>query len=249
MNKLLLAVLFALGVGSVSCQDKSKNGQTQQNPAAINETIDVNAFQKKFTETKDAQLLDVRTPGEYEEGHLKGSKNIDWRGSFEKEITQLDKSKPVFVYCLGGGRSAAAAEKMMAMGFTTVYNMEGGFLKWTEANKPVDYPASALDKYKGMTQAEYLKMVGEPKDKLVLVDFNAKWCGPCQKMLPMLHKVAEERKDKMTMLMVDADQHKSLLKEKGISSIPYFEMYKNGKLVWKGGGYMDEETFLKETGL
>lgn len=250
MKKILFALLLGFALTEVSCQEKNDQKSTQNSKAALNETIDVDAFQKKQAELKDVQLLDVRTPDEYNEGHLKGALNIDWRGTdFADQVAKLDKNKPVMVYCLGGGRSSAAAEKMQEMGFTTIYNMEGGFMKWTNANKPVDYPQSALGADKGMSNADYLKMVSADKNKYVLVDFNAKWCGPCRKMMPMLEKITAERKDKLTMLQVDADQNKGLLKEKGISSIPYFELYKEGKLVWKHTGYMDEESFLKESGL
>jgi len=253
MKKIIATVLVALSLGA-SCQDKEKpkqgDGKVVLAVSLVNETIAVDEFQKKMSELKDAQLLDVRTPGEYEDGHLKGALNINWKGNdFEQQASKLDKTKPVLVYCLGGGRSAAAAEKMQAMGFTAIYNMEGGFMKWTSANKPVDYPASALDKPQGMSVADYTKKISAEKKEYVLVDFTAKWCGPCKKMMPMLEKIAGEKKDKLSLMKVDADENKGLLKEKGINSIPYFELYRNGKLVWKHGGYMDEETFLKETKL
>ena len=82
-------------------------------------------------------MLDVRTPAEYTQGHLSNARNIDWNGGeFEKSIAKLDKSKPVFVYCLSGGRSAAAASKMRSIGFREVYELSGGFAKWKAAKLP-----------------------------------------------------------------------------------------------------------------
>jgi thioredoxin 1 len=214
----------------------------------VNQTISPDDFQKKLAESKQAQLLDVRTPTEYEEGYIEGAINIDWRSAdFAEKAAKLDKSKPVLVYCLGGGRSAAAAAKLREMGFVEVYNLDGGYMKWTAQDKPVKYPAGAA-KSSGMSLAEYEKLISGTS-KYVLVDFTAKWCRPCQQMKPMLNKLAAEKKDKLELKMVDADENKSLLKEKKIDAIPYFELYKNGKLVWKHQGAIEEADLLRETGL
>ncbi len=252
MKKIFLASLLIFAMYEASAQNKSKNKEPVKETAKIvNETISVDDFQKKLGENKNVQLVDVRTPEEYNEGHVKGAVNINYKADdFATQIEKLDKSKTTMVYCLGGGRSAGAAEQMQKTGFTTVYNMQGGMLKWNAANKPVVSPQSALDKpATGMSLAEYTKLVTGEKDKYVLADFTAKWCGPCQKMLPMLHKISEEKKDKLTLVKVDADLNKSLLQEKGISGIPVLELYLNGKLVWKHLGYIDESTFLSETKL
>lgn len=236
MKRTFLIYYFALLLAAVSCRGQ----HVPELPA--------NEFEKKLASAKNAQLVDVRTPTEFEEGYLAGAVNMDWRSAdFEKRAAGLDKGKPVLLYCLSGGRSAAAAAKLQAMGFAEVYNLEGGFLKWTAANKPVSYPSGA-GQPTGMTLDEYKKLV-VGKRKYVLVDFTATWCRPCQQMKPMLNKVAGEKKDKLQLLLVDADEHKNLLKEKGIDAIPYFELYEGGKLVWKHQGAIDENTLLKETGL
>jgi rhodanese-related sulfurtransferase len=102
-------------------------------------TLSVAEFEQKLKSTDSAQLVDVRTADEYASGHLTGSQNIDWNGEgFEKQIQQLDKTKPVFVYCRSGRRSAEAMNKMNELGFTQVYNLAGGILQWTEEGKPVE---------------------------------------------------------------------------------------------------------------
>jgi thioredoxin 1 len=251
MKKIFLISFLFFLIGEISAQDKSKKKeQVDETPRNVNETISVDEFQKKLAE-KDVQVIDVRTPEEYNEGHLKGALNINYKADdFASEITKLDKNKPTLVYCLGGGRSTGAAEQMQKKGFTTIYNMQGGMIKWNAANKPVEYPSSALDREKpGMTMADYNKMIVGEKDKYILIDFTAKWCGPCQKMMPMLHKISEEKKAKLTLIKIDADENKNLLKGKGITGIPVLELYLNGKLVWKRNGYISEEEFLTETGL
>ena len=64
--------------------------------------------------------------------------NINWNGDqFEAEAAKYDKTKPIFVYCRVGGRSAKAADKLSQMGFKEVYNLEGGIIQWTESGFPV----------------------------------------------------------------------------------------------------------------
>ena len=69
--------------------------------------------------------------------NLPNAKNIDWNGNnFDQEIASFDKSKPVFVYCLSGGRSSSAAKKMRSEGLNEVYELKGGIMKWRAANLP-----------------------------------------------------------------------------------------------------------------
>ena len=92
------------------------------------QVLDVESFSNKITETPQALLLDVRTSGEFGGGHLPKATNIDFRSEgFSKEIDKLDKSKPVLIYCLSGGRSAQAAEMMRAKGFQ-VTELKGGYI-------------------------------------------------------------------------------------------------------------------------
>ena len=75
----------------------------------FSQVLSVDEFEKKYAEMPTAQLVDVRTTGEYGGGHLPKAQNIDYRSAdFTQKIQSLDKTKPVFVYCLAGGRSAEA---------------------------------------------------------------------------------------------------------------------------------------------
>ena len=81
-------------------------------------------------------VLDVRTPKEYAEGHLKGSVNINYFDKdFKGQVAKLDKSKPVYVYCHSGGRSSKAMTIMQGEGFKTVYNLTGGYSAWKTVHK------------------------------------------------------------------------------------------------------------------
>lgn len=86
------------------------------------------------------QLLDVRTQEEWDEGHLKGAKRVDFtaEGFLEKAKAALDPKKPVLVYCRSGGRSAKATQALREAGFATVHDMDGGITAWQKAGKPVE---------------------------------------------------------------------------------------------------------------
>jgi len=86
---------------------------------------------KEILEIEGIQLVDVRTPGEYKQGHLPNALNIDFLDSnFEAKIQQLDKTKPVIVYCQRGSRSAKCASQLIANGFVKIYDLDLGFSKW-----------------------------------------------------------------------------------------------------------------------
>lgn len=98
--------------------------------------LSVDEFKKTLSEDPTIQLVDVRTPAEYAEGHLAGAVNIDWFGKdfMDQAEAHLDKTRPVLVYCRSGRRSAAAAAALEKQGYS-VSNMLGGYLAWCKAGK------------------------------------------------------------------------------------------------------------------
>ena len=84
-------------------------------------------------------VLDVRRPDEFEKGHLPDAVNINWqnKNEFVEKAGRLDKSKPIYVYCLAGVRSSDAAEWLVKNGFTKVIDLEGGIGAWKKARKPI----------------------------------------------------------------------------------------------------------------
>ena len=99
--------------------------------------LDVNAFSDKADDPA-VFLVDVRTPEEYAEGHLRGAVNIDWNGPdfLVRMETACPKETPVAVYCRSGRRSAEAAGTLAKAGYQ-VDNLLGGIQAWEEAGKPV----------------------------------------------------------------------------------------------------------------
>lgn len=78
------------------------------------------------------------------------------------------------------------------------------------------------------------------KNDLVLVDFYANWCGPCQMLSPVLEELEKENKN-LTIVKIDVDKNESLARTHGIMSIPALEIYKKGTLVSKHIGYASKE--------
>ena len=78
-----------------------------------------------------AVLVDVRRPDEYALGYIPGAVNMEVTApDFARRVAKLDKTKPTYLYCRSGARSAKAAAQLTAAGFTDVHNLLGGVLDW-----------------------------------------------------------------------------------------------------------------------
>ncbi len=205
-------------------------------------SLSAKAFAEKLKALPEAPVIDVRTAEEFSSGHLNNAVNYDWNGSqFEAQIKILDKSKPVFVYCLSGGRSAAAASKMRADGFTEVYELEGGMMKWRNENLPEttnDQVSST-----GMSEQDFRSLLNS--DKIILIDFYADWCVPCKKMEPYLNDISKEQKNTLTLIRINVEENQELCQKLGISAIPVLQVYKNRKMTWTNTGFVEKEKVLK----
>ncbi len=185
-------------------------------------------------------LLDVRTPGEFAKGHLPHAVNIDWYArDFERHVAGLDRTRPVFVYCLSGDRSAKAARRLAADGFARVYDLAGGIISWRAAGLP---QAAAETVPRGLTRAEFDRLVDG--EKPVLVDFYAEWCIPCRQMKPYLEALARDRAASLRVERIDADDNQALLRELAIDGLPTLELYRRGTVVWKKTGFTSREDLL-----
>ena len=123
-----IVYLFTVLVVLVSCQSQKKEGVKLVNPTAFSENIIEN----------EGQIIDVRTSREYNSGHIEGATNIHlYDKDFKNRIEELDKDKPVYVYCKLGGRSADAVIIMKEKGFKNIIELDGGIDAWLDADKPV----------------------------------------------------------------------------------------------------------------
>lgn len=113
-------------LGLLSCGTKFKN-------------LTVEEFQGRLNSGESVQLLDVRTPQEYAEGHIQGAVNIDWLADGFVEAVQaaIDPEKDVLIYCRRGRRSAEAADTLSKLGYKRIYNLQDGFNAWKNANMPI----------------------------------------------------------------------------------------------------------------
>lgn len=214
----------------------SCNGQT----AKDGKTIDAIAFSEKIAATPNPQIIDVRTPEEFSSDHIDKAVNIDWLGdNFVASTKKLNKTKPIFVYCKSGARSQSAAQKLEKLGFTNIYQLQGGILKWDAAG--LSKPANKIT---GMTVQEYNKLVDS--DKKVLIDFYAEWCAPCKKMKPYLLQMEKELADKVTIIRLDADKNKTLMTAMKISELPTLLLYEEAAVKWKHSGFISEEELRKQ---
>ena len=85
----------------------------------------------ELVKLEDVQLIDVRTPAEFAEGHIENAKNIDfYSANFDLQIDALDKSIPVILYCKSGRRSAKCVSKLNLKGFKVIYDLQGGINHW-----------------------------------------------------------------------------------------------------------------------
>ena len=86
---------------------------------------DINKGVADYRNTEGAILVDVRSPQEYREGHIPGSKNVPLQQLDKISSVTDNKDVPMFVYCYSGGRSRQATAMLQHMGYTNVQNIGG----------------------------------------------------------------------------------------------------------------------------
>lgn len=130
MKRIFFTVIFtllALSIG-MSCSEPQK----QNNHSEI---LTQKAF-KDSIQNKGIQLADLRTPEEHtEEGNFSQAKNVDFLADdfYDQMEATFDRHKPLYLHCKRGKKSHKAAKKLTEMGFTEVYELQGGFDNWQEA--------------------------------------------------------------------------------------------------------------------
>ena len=201
--------------------------------------LDASGFEKAISEQK-VQLLDVRTAQEFRSGHLAHALQADWNNEkeFSDRTQHLDKSIPIYIYCLSGARSAAAASQLRQKGYE-VYELKGGILRWKAENKPLEGATSKP----AMTPAEYDALTRS--QSVVLVDFGADWCPPCKKMEPVINSLISEKGNGFKLVKVDGGNDTEVMKLHQVEALPVFIIYKNGKEVWRKQGIVSKEELEK----
>jgi len=138
---LNFALIIFISFGMLSCKEPAAGSQPEQiaelgEKQDVVRVVDSEEFSSRINAVGDVQLIDVRTPEEVAEGTIAGAINFDFRADdFTEKLKVLDKDKAVYVFCRSGGRSANAAAIMKELGFSEIYDLEGGITAWKADGK------------------------------------------------------------------------------------------------------------------
>jgi phage shock protein E len=146
----LISTLLSCGLLFITaCADKTHKSTDPvlNDPVISNEIssdpvtlLSAEQFDKGLKQDPQIQLVDVRTPEEFSDGHLAGALNLDYNsGEFDASIHTLDPSMPVYLYCRSGGRSGRAAQILKENGFQHIYDLDGGITAWRLENRAITY--------------------------------------------------------------------------------------------------------------
>ncbi|RLD34796.1 MAG: hypothetical protein DRI73_03445 [Bacteroidetes bacterium] len=223
MNKLILIVFLFISFSSARSQEKRFK---QVNSAEFQKLID----------KKDGVLLDVRTGIEFKNGHLINSGNLNFYSfSFNKKLDLLPKDQPIYLYCNTGYRSEKAAEMLIEKGYGKVYNLQHGIMEWELQNRTVIIePDARPDTDNKMDPKQYYAAINS--EPLVFIDFYAPWCGPCRTMMPMIDSLKVMYHKDISIIKVNVDASKKLVKELKIGGVPYLVLFDNGEKVFSRNG-------------
>lgn len=197
-------------------------------------TIPVESFYSKIKEQKNAQIIDARGPEEFALNHIHGAVNFNQKSeNYSKSVAALDKSKPVFIYSIGAGRSVTLTNELLKNGFKEVYNLEGGIANWIGAGKP--FYTSSKSK---LSLEEYKKIVTD--NNTVLVDIGSRYCGACKKVKPVLEEIRAQYGENLKIVEIDLEENPQIVADlKTVKVFPTLILYQNGQIVFKKDGLSD----------
>ena len=113
--------------------------QASSDHASAVKNMDSEEATNLLAKNSDIIIIDVRTPAEFDAGHIKGAKNINISDSeFQSQIEKLDRDSTYFVYCRTGNRSGRAVKLMEQLKFKSIYHLQHGITEWIGEGKPVE---------------------------------------------------------------------------------------------------------------
>ena len=124
-----ITVLAGFSFGSCNSPAHEENQTTQQ--LVIYKKVNAVEFKNAMASEKNPLLIDVRTPKEFQAGTITGAENLNFLdGTFKNAISNLEKRKPIYIFCAAGGRSGKASAALRQEGFTTIIDLKGGYNGW-----------------------------------------------------------------------------------------------------------------------
>ena len=223
----------------MSCAQQSNQQNGTEQKINMDLTVDAAKFSQAIA-VPDAQILDVRTAGEFQSGHIANALQANWLDpkEFKNRTQHLDKTKTIYIYCQSGGRSASAQTALIEAGFKVV-NLEGGMNNWRMQQMPVEGAGNTVQ----MRVTDFEKVL--QSNQYVLVDIGATWCPPCRKMQPIMDALKQAPPKPFYFLAVDGGQDMDVMKSLNANELPTFILYKNGVEVWRKVGVAPKDDFIK----
>lgn len=135
-NKFSFLFGLLLSIFIISCKYENQksgieNSVTTEQAGSVT-YLSAEEFQEKSI---NQLIVDIRTPFEFNMGHIEGAININYYSpNFSEEIAKLERSKPVFIYCRSGNRTSSASKIFLQVGFSEVFDLNGGINMWNRAN-------------------------------------------------------------------------------------------------------------------
>ena len=197
-------------------------------------TVSLEVFYTKIKSEKNPQIVDARGPEEFALNHINGAQNFNLESKdYAKRVAALDKTKPVFTYSIGAGRSVLLANELLKNGFKEAYSLEGGIANWIGNGKP--FYSNSKSK---LTLSEYQKIIRENKN--VLVDIGSVYCGACKKVKPVLETIKAQYGNNLKVVEIDLEDSPQVIADlKTVKVFPTLILYQNGKIVFKKEGLGD----------
>lgn len=141
LKKTIIFLVAFLGLALANTQDCIGQHRIKNRECSVIKTLEPKLafeFIKKNKGNAGFVVLDIRTPQEFQDGHIEGAVNVDYYSpTFVAYLEKLDKAKTYFVYCRVGRRSAEAIRVMTQKGFKNIYKTSGDIVAWRAAGLPL----------------------------------------------------------------------------------------------------------------
>ncbi len=139
MNRLLASLIALLTLSLVACGGSATEvADAPLLAPGVRVVAADDAAAIHESRPADLVVLDVRTPEEFQQGHLAGSIMLDFYSpDFQAQIAELDRDVPYLLYCRSGNRSGQTRALMESLGFSDVADLDGGILSWLESGYPI----------------------------------------------------------------------------------------------------------------